>query len=477
MAESVKNPRNCYSKYEMIPPEGGWGYAITGAVSLAFIVGLMPVSVFGVVFGPFLAGLGDEISATSLVTSIFDTSLFFAGLPASYLLQNYTYRKVGLAGAVIYSSGNFLTIFAGSIFYMAVAYLLQGFGFGLMFAAILTGFNEYWVIKKTVMMSVIQITIGTVAIVFPTLTSKLLQEYGFRGTIAIFSAFTLNGILALLTMQPVKWHYKRREIAKEDMRINISEVLNRQSEKKTEHAEKDALLDNNYKDFHIDPKIQENFNTADVDIASAVTTTWKTLVERLDLMLFKDAGYVNNVVGVSLALTSDVAFVHVTPAVLNSYGFNAAGVTFMLTTFFASDLIGKISLGVFAASIKISNRQILLVGSIFVIAFRVAYTLNTSFWWIATLSALLGFLRSTIQTTYSLVFAERYGPRFPTAFSLFMVICGIISLLTGLLSGVVKNVTSSDTMVVHFLTLMYLCCTVSWVVELVIRRRTSTATQ
>ncbi|GJQ75159.1 hypothetical protein Trydic_g9765 [Trypoxylus dichotomus] len=476
MAKSVGNRKNSHSKYEMVPPEGGWGYAIAGAVSLTFIVGILPISVFGTVFGPFLASLGDEITATSLITSIFNTSLFLTGLPANYLLQNYTYRKVGLVGAVIYSVGSFLTIFAGSISYMVITYLLQGFGFGLMFPAVLSAFNEYWVTKQTVMMSVIQVIYGSVAIMFPTLTSKLLQEYGFKGTVAILSAFTLNGILALLAMQPVKWHYKKKEIAKEDTFATISEVLFGQPGEKEEPAECDVLMDSICEDPQIKSIVQKNIVTHDADNVGETIITRKTLVESLDLILFKDIVYVNMALGVSLALTSDIVFMYITPSLLNSYGFDDADITFTLTTFFATDLIGKISLGILTAIIKISNRQILLVGSIFVIVLRVAYTMNSSFWWIVTLSALLGFLRASVQTTFPLVFAERYGPRFPTAFSLFMVVCGTVALLTGLLSGVVKNITNSDTMVVHFLTIMYSCCTVPWIVEIITKRGYGTAT-
>lgn len=55
------------------------------------------------------------------------------------------------------------------------------------------------------------------------------------------------------------------------------------------------------------------------------------------------------------------------------------------------------------------------------------------------MSAGLGFLRCFIQTPLPLVIAEEYPDRFTTAFSLYMVICGVVSLVVALLLGKVIN--------------------------------------
>ncbi|KAK9752898.1 hypothetical protein QE152_g3894 [Popillia japonica] len=101
------------------------------------------------------------------------------------------------------------------------------------------------------------------------------------------------------------------------------------------------------------------------------------------------------------------------------------------------------------------------------------FTLHSSLWWFAALSAILGVLRCTIHSYYCLVFCERYGPRFPTAFTLFMVVCAVVFLLTGFLTGLVKNYTGSDNMVLYLLTVMCGCCSVSWLIEIVHARTTN----
>lgn len=64
-----------------------------------------------------------------------------------------------------------------------------------------------------------------------------------------------------------------------------------------------------------------------------------------------------------------------------------------------------------------------------------AFVIKPSFFWTTSVLASLGFLRCLIQTPLPLVIADKYPERFPTAFSLYMVINGIVSLVLGPLIG------------------------------------------
>lgn len=59
------------------------------------------------------------------------------------------------------------------------------------------------------MMNVAQAIIVAVTIAWPVLTKFLLEMYGFRGTVAIFSAVSLHAFVAMGVLQPVKWHMKK----------------------------------------------------------------------------------------------------------------------------------------------------------------------------------------------------------------------------------------------------------------------------
>lgn len=101
------------------------------------------MAAFGIVYGPFLASVGDETSGTTIVNGIFNTILCFTGnsitpkkpfdeqlilgLAANQLLQKLSYRKVGLIGAFLFFLGSFSTIFVTSLFQLIVSFgIIQG---------------------------------------------------------------------------------------------------------------------------------------------------------------------------------------------------------------------------------------------------------------------------------------------------------------------------------------------------------------
>lgn len=106
------------------------------------------MSAFGIIFGKFLASLGDEIGGTTLVNGLFNTvlsatgnscSLYtrhfvliyvfltLSGVLANQLLQKYSWRKVGYVGATLFFLGSFGTAFVTSLNQMIFTFgVLQG---------------------------------------------------------------------------------------------------------------------------------------------------------------------------------------------------------------------------------------------------------------------------------------------------------------------------------------------------------------
>ncbi|KAK9752891.1 Major Facilitator Superfamily [Popillia japonica] len=484
MTQTIKTYNRQVEKYETVPPEGGWGYMVTIAVSLTFIVAIVPTTVFGTVFSPFLSSLGDATGATTLINGVFNTALCFTGLPANHLLQKYSYRKVGLMGAVIYFIGTFGTIFVTSLFQMIISFgILQGIGFGFMMPSVFTAFHDYFEARRNVMMSVCQAIIAAVTIAWPALTTFWMDNFGFRGTAAFFSALSLNGILAMCLLQPAKWHYKKKKvIVLEIARFAPSiEILSAPAqETKSFEIEGEPLMDRKHLSEHPVLKLKaasiaslngfaaslQNIHQAASSIIDEKQGIWQSLAKSLDLALFKDLQYVNIAFGLSLGMTSDLAFISIFPLLLVDYGFSQSDITLIMVVYFTADLVSRVLLCVISAIIPVWNRYVFLIGALFSAIFRIAFTVNSNFWWVLTVSGLLGFLRCFIQTPLPLVVAEQYGARFTTAFSLYMVVCGFVALTVGILTGWVKDFTHSNIMVVHLLTIVHLLCAIPWIIEI-----------
>ncbi len=71
-----------------------------------------------------------------------------------------------------------------------------------------TTFNDYFVKKRVFAMSVAQALKGVIITSHPILVKILMNEYGFRGTVAMIAAINAHSILGMILMHPIKWHYK-----------------------------------------------------------------------------------------------------------------------------------------------------------------------------------------------------------------------------------------------------------------------------
>lgn len=74
-------------------------------------------------FNEFLADLGAESGAVTLVTGVYFSALSISGICAGPIIQRFTLRSVGILGAMIYTFGSLMVVFVNS-----VETLIMGFG-------------------------------------------------------------------------------------------------------------------------------------------------------------------------------------------------------------------------------------------------------------------------------------------------------------------------------------------------------------
>lgn len=91
----------------------------------------------------------------------------------------------------------------------------------------------------------------------------------------------------------------------------------------------------------------------------------------MDLGLFKDPVYVNITFGLSLSVTSDLAFISVLPLLLENAGLNGQELTLVMTVYFIADLACRILLSILTAVAKVKNRYLFLIGALFSAIFRI----------------------------------------------------------------------------------------------------------
>ncbi|XP_026759198.2 monocarboxylate transporter 9-like [Galleria mellonella] len=194
-------------KYELVPPEGGWGYVVCIGLSVIFIAGTAHQPVFGFIYNDFLNELGVGTGAVTVVFGVFQVTLAIAGFTANILLKKLTLRQVGLIGAFIYTTASFLAIFVVSTTQLIITNgFLQGLGMGFLIPVSYTSFNCYFTKKKVLYLSLCKASIGLITMGYPLFIKFTLNEYGFRGTLAIICAISAHSIFGAMVMHPVQWH-------------------------------------------------------------------------------------------------------------------------------------------------------------------------------------------------------------------------------------------------------------------------------
>lgn len=118
-----------------------------------------------------------------------------------------------------------------------------------MLPSFFTAMHAYFEKKRNVVMGLTQALTVVAIMVWPAFTTFLMDRFGFRGTVAIFAALSLNSILAALALQPVEWHMKKRKLSLHEAYDRIAGNVEEEEEnEKKEYAKVDVeekLLESN----------------------------------------------------------------------------------------------------------------------------------------------------------------------------------------------------------------------------------------
>ncbi|XP_019881070.2 uncharacterized protein LOC109608949 [Aethina tumida] len=475
-------------KYKLVAPEGGWGYIVAPATAVIVNVTAQPMCAFGLVYGNFLKTIGDETTGTTLANGVFNTVFSFTGLLSNYLLMKYSYRTVALIGAAVFAIGSFSTIFVVNLYQLVISFgVIQGVGFGLLLPASYSAVNAFFQKKINLIMGVCQALMAAMSIVSPALCGLCMEYFGFRGTVALLAVLSLNAFPGALSLFPVKSYLKKEQIFDDENVDNNQrsksvslgeEVLKSQvTPLMVEEGTGDVRKRNLQRFYRTDPRpsissLGEGYLSISTTNVANLYGSKKSLpkeepkTKMFDLSLFMDPVFMNISIGMSLAFTSDMVFISIMPILFKDMGFTTFDTAKFMAIYFITDFLNRLLFSFLSTSIKVRNRYLLFTGVTLTAAIRCGLFVSHNYTWILCTCGALGFFRCLIQTPLPLVFTEEYPTNFSTAFSLFMVVCGVISLVFGPLMSFVKQQTGTNDMGVHVLTLALVICSVSWTVEL-----------
>ncbi|KAI8438841.1 hypothetical protein MSG28_011192 [Choristoneura fumiferana] len=224
---SVKESLPVKNKYELVPPDGGYGYVILLAVSVNYIALTAFGTCFGMIFNDFFVEMGMGSTGVTVLAGINAMCVALAGFFTGPLLKMMSMRKLAFSASFFFNAGAFGTVFVKTQAQFFITQgLLQSFGLGILYNVSCTALNDYFLQKRLFSMSFTQTLAAAATMVAPMIVGWCSTHYGFRGTLILISAVALQTFVASGLLQPVAWHMKKVAIKETAPGIAITSIKN-----------------------------------------------------------------------------------------------------------------------------------------------------------------------------------------------------------------------------------------------------------
>ncbi|XP_059490944.1 uncharacterized protein LOC132205707 [Neocloeon triangulifer] len=206
----VEVPGEEEDEYELVPPDGGWGWLVLAGSVLVNILVPGTVKSFGVLFVEFLEVFHATPAAAAWIPALCYFLYSSLGPVASVLSAKFSYRTVTIMGGLFAAFGMILSYFASSITYLYVSFgVLVGTGAGLAFPPGVFIVSSYFQKRRGLANGICISGSAIGSIILPPFLRHLLTNYGYRGAVLIMGGITFNVLVGAMFYHPVKEHMKR----------------------------------------------------------------------------------------------------------------------------------------------------------------------------------------------------------------------------------------------------------------------------
>uniref|UniRef100_A0A2M4A2W5 Putative monocarboxylate transporter n=1 Tax=Anopheles triannulatus TaxID=58253 RepID=A0A2M4A2W5_9DIPT len=213
--EGARDPENPNDdddggEYELVPPDGGWGWLVLAGSMLVNILVPGTIKSFGVLFVEFLEAFQASPSSAAWIPALCYFLYSSLGPLSSILSVKYSYRTVTIIGGTFAAVGMIITYWATSVNYLYISYgVLVGTGAGLSFPPTVYIVTSYFVKLRGLANGLCISGSALGSIILPPVLRYLLVTFGYRGACLIMGGITLNVWVAAIFYEPVEKHMKR----------------------------------------------------------------------------------------------------------------------------------------------------------------------------------------------------------------------------------------------------------------------------
>lgn len=465
--------------------DGGWGWMVVmGAFLVNFtILGLLRSG--GVIYVALVEYFGISRKEASWPFTISGALMFISGPIAAFLSNYFSIRQIVISGVSIASLGVIFSYFATNIITIIILYgIVQGLGIGLMFTLNPVILNQYFTRRRATAMGIAYAGASLGSFAIPPATEILLDYYGIHGCFLILGGVSLNAIvgasfyrapkfsitdkLEALNPQGIKDGDQIETRKKSIVSLDVVFVCNNKIVNEGATKEESSLMieNNEINDKELQQnksaELNEKFiRKMSVDIRHGMTKYIKLIIETISHPLFTI---------LCLTMTSYFLSSYTYLMVIVDYavdrGITDTDSVYLVSIYSITDLFGRLTIGWFSDSSKISRRHVVLFASIGLGITMEMLVFTWSYMWMAVASAMLGLFSGCLLINYPPLMAEILGiDKLATAIGFAGLMIGCVNFTRPFLIGYFRDTFGVYDNMFHSFASIHFFCSLLWILH------------
>ncbi|CAH1982807.1 unnamed protein product [Acanthoscelides obtectus] len=187
------------------PPDGGWGWMVVFGSFMIHVITDGVTYSFGIFYDEFLDYFKEGKGPTSWILSILVGVTLCSGPVSSYFVNRWGCRAVTIAGSILASACLVMSYWAQNVITLCLTIGIgAGMGFGLIYLPAIVSVTMYFEKKRSLATGIAVCGSGFGTFIFAPIISRLLTEYGWRGSILIIAGVVLECILFGALFKPLE---------------------------------------------------------------------------------------------------------------------------------------------------------------------------------------------------------------------------------------------------------------------------------
>lgn len=187
-------------------PDGGWGWVVVAASFFVATVADGLAFSYGLIHDKFVIYFHTSEAKTSIIGSLFISVPLIAGPIMSALVDRYGCRRMTIVGSIASTIGFIAAAFSNSVEILYVTYgLMAGLGMGLLYVTAVVSIAFWFEKRRNLAVGLGSCGVGFGTFIYSPLTTYLLDNCGWRGTLVLLAGTVLNVCVCGMVMRDPEW--------------------------------------------------------------------------------------------------------------------------------------------------------------------------------------------------------------------------------------------------------------------------------